>query len=100
MLQTLNVLICKNYFAMESEYFNVNLFFRNIARIVSNLMTVYCFLQLFDGLVCVCTGIFLGTGKQRIPAVANFIAYYCVGLTMSVVLMFVAKLRISGESVK
>ncbi|XP_054901355.1 multidrug and toxin extrusion protein 1-like isoform X3 [Poeciliopsis prolifica] len=68
----------------------------NIARIVSNLMTVYCFLQLFDGLVCVCTGIFLGTGKQRIPAVANFIAYYCVGLTMSVVLMFVAKLRISG----
>uniref|UniRef100_A0A3B5LPP4 Multidrug and toxin extrusion protein n=1 Tax=Xiphophorus couchianus TaxID=32473 RepID=A0A3B5LPP4_9TELE len=66
----------------------------NIARIVSNLMTAYCFLQLFDGLVCVCTGIFLGTGKQRIPAVANFIAYYCVGLTMSVVLMFVAKLRV------
>ncbi|XP_032401542.1 multidrug and toxin extrusion protein 1-like [Xiphophorus hellerii] len=68
----------------------------NIARIVSNLMTAYCFLQLFDGLVCVCTGIFLGTGKQRIPAVANFIAYYCVGLTMSVVLMFVAKLRVLG----
>uniref|UniRef100_A0A3B5LTQ9 Multidrug and toxin extrusion protein n=1 Tax=Xiphophorus couchianus TaxID=32473 RepID=A0A3B5LTQ9_9TELE len=45
---------------------------------------------------CVCTGIFLGTGKQRIPAVANFIAYYCVGLTMSVVLMFVAKLRVLG----
>uniref|UniRef100_A0A3B3YZ82 Multidrug and toxin extrusion protein n=1 Tax=Poecilia mexicana TaxID=48701 RepID=A0A3B3YZ82_9TELE len=67
----------------------------NIARIVSNLMTAYCFLQLFDGL-CVCTGIFLGTGKQRIPAVANFIAYYCVGLTMSVVLMFVAKLRVLG----
>ncbi|MEQ2230849.1 hypothetical protein ILYODFUR_033455, partial [Ilyodon furcidens] len=68
----------------------------NIARIVSNLMNAYCFLQLFDGLVCVCTGIFLGTGKQRIPAVANFIAYYCVGLTMSVVLMFVAKLRVLG----
>uniref|UniRef100_A0A3B3V6H3 Multidrug and toxin extrusion protein n=1 Tax=Poecilia latipinna TaxID=48699 RepID=A0A3B3V6H3_9TELE len=67
----------------------------NIARIVSDLMTAYCFLQLFDGL-CVCTGIFLGTGKQRIPAVANFIAYYCVGLTMSVVLMFVAKLRVLG----
>uniref|UniRef100_A0A3Q2DC35 Multidrug and toxin extrusion protein n=1 Tax=Cyprinodon variegatus TaxID=28743 RepID=A0A3Q2DC35_CYPVA len=45
---------------------------------------------------CVCTGIFLGTGKQRIPAVANFIAYYCVGLTMSVVLMFIAKLRVLG----
>ncbi|XP_038159268.1 multidrug and toxin extrusion protein 1-like [Cyprinodon tularosa] len=68
----------------------------NIADIVSNLMNAYCFLQLFDGLVCVCTGIFLGTGKQRIPAVANFIAYYCVGLTMSVVLMFIAKLRVLG----
>lgn len=44
-----------------------------------------------------CTGIFLGTGKQKIPAVANFIGYYCVGLTMSVVLTFVAKLRILGN---
>uniref|UniRef100_A0A3Q2NU82 Solute carrier family 47 member 4 n=1 Tax=Fundulus heteroclitus TaxID=8078 RepID=A0A3Q2NU82_FUNHE len=67
-----------------------------IAGIVSNLMNAYCFLQLFDGLVCVCTGIFLGTGRQRIPAVANFVAYYCIGLTLSVVLMFVAELRVLG----
>nr|XP_040031536.1 multidrug and toxin extrusion protein 1-like [Gasterosteus aculeatus aculeatus] len=67
-----------------------------IIGLVSHLMNAYCFLQFFDGLVCVCTGIFLGTGKQKIPAVANFIGYYCVGLTMSVVLTFVAKLRILG----
>uniref|UniRef100_A0A3Q3ARV4 Multidrug and toxin extrusion protein n=1 Tax=Kryptolebias marmoratus TaxID=37003 RepID=A0A3Q3ARV4_KRYMA len=67
-----------------------------IAEIVSNLMNVYCFLQLFDGLVCVCTGIFLGTGKQKIPAVANLIGYYCIGLPLSITLMFVAKLRILG----
>uniref|UniRef100_A0AAQ4QT04 Multidrug and toxin extrusion protein n=1 Tax=Gasterosteus aculeatus aculeatus TaxID=481459 RepID=A0AAQ4QT04_GASAC len=66
-----------------------------IIGLVSHLMNAYCFLQFFDGL-CVCTGIFLGTGKQKIPAVANFIGYYCVGLTMSVVLTFVAKLRILG----
>ncbi|KAM9852886.1 multidrug and toxin extrusion protein 1-like [Aulostomus maculatus] len=63
---------------------------------VSHLMDAYIFLQFFDGLVCVCTGIFLGTGKQKIPAVANFIGYYCIGLSLSVTLMFVAKLRVLG----
>ncbi|XP_029373594.1 multidrug and toxin extrusion protein 1-like [Echeneis naucrates] len=68
----------------------------NIVGLVSHLMNVYCFHQFFDGLVCVCTGIFLGTGKQKIPAVANFIGYYCIGLSLSVILMFVAKLRVLG----
>ncbi|XP_013878336.1 multidrug and toxin extrusion protein 1 [Austrofundulus limnaeus] len=67
-----------------------------IAGIVSNLMNAYCFLQFFDGLVCVCTGIFLGTGKQKIPAVANLIGYYCIGLTLCVTFIFVVKLRILG----
>ncbi|XP_039987314.1 multidrug and toxin extrusion protein 1-like [Xiphias gladius] len=67
-----------------------------IIGLVSDLMNAYCFLQLFDGLVCVCTGIFLGTGKQKIPAVANLIGYYCIGLSLSVTLMFVAKMRVMG----
>ncbi|XP_044211107.1 multidrug and toxin extrusion protein 1-like isoform X3 [Thunnus albacares] len=67
-----------------------------IIGLVSDLMSAYCFLQLFDGLVCVSMGIFLGTGKQKIPAVANFIGYYCIGLSLIVTLMFVAKLRIIG----
>ncbi|XP_047248572.1 multidrug and toxin extrusion protein 1-like [Girardinichthys multiradiatus] len=67
-----------------------------IISLVSHLMNAYCFLQFFDGLVGVCTGIFLGTGKQKIPAVANFVGYYCIGLTLSVTLMFVAKLRVLG----
>ncbi|KAM9801681.1 LOW QUALITY PROTEIN: multidrug and toxin extrusion protein 1-like [Neosynchiropus ocellatus] len=90
---------------------------KTVIGLVSNLMKVYCFLQFFDGLVvgdaftkthhnlthdptffpqCVCTGIFLGTGRQRIPAVANFIGYYCIGLTLCVTFVFVAKLRILG----
>ncbi|XP_007554400.1 multidrug and toxin extrusion protein 1-like [Poecilia formosa] len=67
-----------------------------IIGLVSHLMNAYCFLQFFDGLVGVCTGIFLGTGKQKIPAVANFVGYYCIGLTLSVTFMFVAKLRVLG----
>lgn len=93
-------------------------------------MNAYCFLQFFDGLVvsfsytwqrvyapksmtsksnikfisvsskCVCTGIFLGTGKQKIPAVANFIGYYCIGLSLSITLTFVAKLRVLGNCTK
>uniref|UniRef100_A0A3B3XRY2 Multidrug and toxin extrusion protein n=1 Tax=Poecilia mexicana TaxID=48701 RepID=A0A3B3XRY2_9TELE len=66
-----------------------------IIGLVSHLMNAYCFLQFFDGLG-VCTGIFLGTGKQKIPAVANFVGYYCIGLTLSVTFMFVAKLRVLG----
>ncbi|XP_077578247.1 multidrug and toxin extrusion protein 1-like [Stigmatopora nigra] len=69
---------------------------QKIVNLVSQLMYGYCFLQFFDGLVCVCTGIFLGAGKPKIPAVANFIGYYGIGLTLGVTLMFVAKLRIMG----
>uniref|UniRef100_A0A3Q4N493 Multidrug and toxin extrusion protein n=1 Tax=Neolamprologus brichardi TaxID=32507 RepID=A0A3Q4N493_NEOBR len=66
-----------------------------IVALVSQLMNAYCFLQFFDGL-CVCTGIFLGTGKQKIPAVANLIGYYCIGLSLSITLMFVVKLGVLG----
>ncbi|XP_027854832.1 multidrug and toxin extrusion protein 1-like [Xiphophorus couchianus] len=69
---------------------------QKIIGLVSHLLNAYCFLQFFDGLVGVCTGIFLGTGKQKIPAVANFVGYYCIGLTLSVTFMFVAKLRVLG----
>lgn len=69
---------------------------RGIVDLVSHLMTVYCFLQFFDGLVCVCTGVFVGTGKQKIPAIANLIGYYGIGLSLSVTFIFVAKMRIFG----
>lgn len=35
-------------------------------------------------------------GKQKIPAVANFVGYYCIGLPLAVTFMFVAKLRVLG----
>ncbi|KAJ8267205.1 hypothetical protein GJAV_G00139730 [Gymnothorax javanicus] len=68
----------------------------NIVELVSSSLTVYIFLQFFDGLVCVSSGILLGCGKQKIAAVANLICYYCMGLPLGVALMFAAELRIMG----
>uniref|UniRef100_A0A4W5PYN1 Multidrug and toxin extrusion protein n=1 Tax=Hucho hucho TaxID=62062 RepID=A0A4W5PYN1_9TELE len=45
---------------------------------------------------CVCMGIILGTGKQKIAAMANLITYYCVGLPLGISLMFTAGLRVLG----
>uniref|UniRef100_A0A8C7HF83 Multidrug and toxin extrusion protein n=1 Tax=Oncorhynchus kisutch TaxID=8019 RepID=A0A8C7HF83_ONCKI len=66
-----------------------------IIDLVSQLLNVYCVLQFFDGL-CVCMGIILGTGKQKIAAMANLITYYCVGLPLGISLMFAAGLRVVG----
>ncbi|CAB1347946.1 unnamed protein product [Coregonus sp. 'balchen'] len=67
-----------------------------IIDLVAQLLNVYCVLQFFDGLVCVCMGIILGTGKQKIAAMANLITYYCVGLPLGISLMFAAGLRVLG----
>uniref|UniRef100_A0A8C9VAI5 Multidrug and toxin extrusion protein n=1 Tax=Scleropages formosus TaxID=113540 RepID=A0A8C9VAI5_SCLFO len=68
----------------------------NIVKEVSRTLNVYIFLQFFDALVCVSSGILLGAGKQKIAAVANLICYYTVGVPTGISLMFAAKLRISG----
>ena len=43
-------------------------------------------------LQCVSTGILLGTGRQKIAAVANLVGYYAIGLPLAATLMFVAEL--------
>nr|QXO33724.1 multidrug and toxin extrusion protein 8 [Danio rerio] len=69
---------------------------RHIVALVSKLLNVYCVLQFFDGLVCVSMGILLGSGQQKIAAVANFFGYYCIGLPLGTSLMFAAKLDVVG----
>ncbi|XP_076836718.1 multidrug and toxin extrusion protein 1 isoform X2 [Brachyhypopomus gauderio] len=68
----------------------------SIVDIVSENLTYYVFLQFFDALVCVSSGILLGAGKQKIAAISNLICYYCIGLPLGISLMFAAKLRILG----
>ncbi|XP_068601867.1 multidrug and toxin extrusion protein 1-like [Brachionichthys hirsutus] len=67
-----------------------------IIGLVSNMLKVYCVLQIFDGFLCVCGGIFMGTGKQKIPAVTNLIGYYGIGLSIIVTFIFVIKIGIIG----
>uniref|UniRef100_A0A667YXD1 Multidrug and toxin extrusion protein n=1 Tax=Myripristis murdjan TaxID=586833 RepID=A0A667YXD1_9TELE len=69
---------------------------QSIADLVAYMMNAYCAVQCFDALVCVCTGIFLGSGQQKIPAVANLIGYYCIGLPLAITFMFVVKLGCLG----
>ncbi|KAF3840802.1 hypothetical protein F7725_006664 [Dissostichus mawsoni] len=68
----------------------------NIVNMVSQGLTVYTFLQFFDALLCVCSGILVGAGMQKIAALSNLVCYYCVGLPVGIALMFAAKLRILG----
>ncbi len=56
------------------------------------ILYIYVFFQ------CVGMGILLGTGQQKIAAIANLFGYYCIGLPSSIVLMFTAKLQVAGSS--
>ncbi|XP_029555250.1 multidrug and toxin extrusion protein 1 isoform X2 [Salmo trutta] len=63
---------------------------------VSVNLGLYTFIQFFDALLCVCSGILVGAGKQKIAALSNLVSYYCIGLPVGIALMFAAKLRILG----
>lgn len=67
-----------------------------IVDIVSNTLTAYTFVQFFDALLCVCSGILVGAGMQKIAAVSNLVGYYFIALPVGVALMFFAELRILG----
>uniref|UniRef100_A0A8C4GSY8 Multidrug and toxin extrusion protein n=1 Tax=Dicentrarchus labrax TaxID=13489 RepID=A0A8C4GSY8_DICLA len=67
-----------------------------IVALVSENFKVYIFLQFFDALLCVCSGILVGSGMQKIAALSNLVGYYCIGLPVGIALMFFAELRILG----
>ncbi|XP_037543922.1 multidrug and toxin extrusion protein 1 [Nematolebias whitei] len=67
-----------------------------IVALVSDNLTVYTFLQFLDALLCVCSGILVGTGMQKIAALCNLVSYYVIGLPVGIALMFAAQLRILG----
>ncbi|CAG08874.1 unnamed protein product, partial [Tetraodon nigroviridis] len=70
----------------------------NILAMVSETLTVYIFLQFFDALLCVSTGIFIGSGMQTLVALSNLVCYYVIGLPVGIALMFAAKLGILGNT--
>lgn len=46
---------------------------------------------------CVCSGILVGCGMQKIAALSNLVAYYCIALPVGAALMFEAQLKILGN---
>lgn len=44
------------------------------------LIPIAGFFQVFDGVQCVATGVLRGAGETRVPAVANLVGYWAVGL--------------------
>ncbi|XP_070699469.1 multidrug and toxin extrusion protein 1 [Pempheris klunzingeri] len=67
-----------------------------IVALVSENFNVYVFLQFFDAILCVCSGILIGSGMQKIAALSNLVCYYCIGLPVGIALMFAAQLRLLG----
>lgn len=67
-----------------------------IVEIVSNTLAFYSLMQFFDALLCVCSGILVGAGLQKIAAISNLVGYYIIGVPVGIALMFAAELRILG----
>ena len=59
-----------------------------VIRTGATLLLVAAAFQLFDGLQTVATGALRGTGDTRTPMLANFIAYWLIGLPVGYVLCF------------
>jgi MATE family multidrug resistance protein len=62
----------------------------------ANLLRIAAAFQLFDGLQTVTTGALRGAGETRTPMIANFIAYWVLGLPAGYALCFHAKWGVIG----
>ena len=57
-------------------------------RTGATLLLVAAAFQLFDGLQTVATGALRGAGDTKTPMLANFVAYWLIGLPVGYVLCF------------
>jgi multidrug resistance protein, MATE family len=59
-----------------------------VIRVGARLLLVAAAFQLFDGLQAVTTGALRGAGDTKTPMVANFVAYWLIGLPLGYLLCF------------
>ena len=59
-----------------------------VIRVGATLLLVAAAFQLFDGVQTVATGALRGSGDTRTPMIANFVAYWLIGLPLGYVLGF------------
>ncbi|XP_043818835.1 multidrug and toxin extrusion protein 2 [Dromiciops gliroides] len=67
-----------------------------VNALVSWVMPVYIVYNLFESLCCVCGAVLRGTGKLVFGATVNAIGYYCIGLPIGAVLVFVMRIGVIG----
>lgn len=60
----------------------------SVVRLGGTLLLVAAAFQLFDGLQVVTTGALRGAGDTRTPMIANFVAYWLIGLPLGYLLAF------------
>lgn len=51
-----------------------------VVALAAQLLPIAAFFQLFDGTQVVCFGVLRGAGDTRVPALANVVGYYLIGL--------------------
>ncbi|NWV63584.1 S47A1 protein, partial [Malurus elegans] len=69
---------------------------QEIADLVSWVMPIYVVFHVFEALTGACSGVLRGIGKQKFGAILNGVSYYGVGLPLSAVLLFAAKIGVIG----
>jgi MATE family multidrug resistance protein len=59
-----------------------------VIRVASSLIVVAALFQIFDGLQSVCLGILRGMGDVQLPMLLCFVAYWVIGIPISMVIAF------------
>lgn len=59
-----------------------------VVKIGASLLLVAAAFQLFDGIQVVTTGALRGAGDTKTPMLANFVAYWCIGIPLGYFLCF------------
>jgi MATE family multidrug resistance protein len=59
-----------------------------VILLAATLLPVAAIFQLFDGTQAVCFGVLRGAGDTRVPALANLVGYYLVGIPVGATLAF------------
>ncbi|GAM18146.1 hypothetical protein SAMD00019534_013210, partial [Acytostelium subglobosum LB1] len=68
----------------------------DVRKTVAAILPISALFQMFDGMQTMCQGIIRGIGRNKIGAIANFCAFYVIGLPFSCLFAFVIMHKVQG----